>query len=74
MTVHNLILHRWDESFHFASLDGEDWLPISRAVADTPEERERLARLFDGDGNFKPMRFARRFFDMQPDDARVEWL
>jgi hypothetical protein len=71
MTVHNLTLYRWGEAMPFASLDGEDWLPVSRPAR--PGDEEALRQLFDGDGNFRPMKFARRFFELQPDDAKIEW-
>lgn len=48
------------ETQHWVSLDGEDWLPVSRGPSDDDRE-EDVQRLFDGDGNFMPLRFARRW-------------
>lgn len=61
--VHNITLNRWDETFHFASVDGEDWLPLNRPLRDG-EEAEFFS-LLNGDGNFMHMRFARRWFSFQ---------
>jgi hypothetical protein len=62
--VHNAVVSFGDgdeqETFIFSSLDGENWLPVSRR-GESEEDAGRLARLFEGDGNFKPMVFTRRF-------------
>ena len=48
---------------NWVSLDGEDWLPVNRGPSEGNEEKEEadVAALFNGDGNFMPLRFARRF-------------
>lgn len=48
------------EEFHWVSLDGETWLPVNRPPAPNDTEAS-IHRLFEGDGNFKPMVFARRY-------------
>ena len=45
----------------WVSLDGEDWLPVNRAPIGVPGEAAEIAALFNGDGNFKPIRFSRSF-------------
>ncbi len=52
------------ETFHWVSLDGEDWLPINRPP-DPRDTEEMVATLFNGDGNFRPLRFARRWLAHQ---------
>lgn len=48
------------ETFYWVSLDGHDWLPVNRPPS--PDDREAdIQRLFNGDGNFQPMRFTRRW-------------
>lgn len=47
------------EVFFFASLDGEDWLPVTRRAE--PGSEDQLQRLFDGDGNFKPLVWTKRY-------------
>lgn len=61
--VHNATLELDGERFVFSSLDGEHWLPVSRPG--TPDDAATLASLFEGDGNFRPMTFARRFLANQ---------
>jgi len=61
--VHNITLRRWDETFHFASVDGENWLPLNRPLAEG--EEDDFQATLDGDGNFLPMKFARRWFSFQ---------
>jgi hypothetical protein len=60
--IHHRIVTSEDGTFHFVSLDGDNWLPINRAPtdADTPE---MVQALFDGDGNFKPMTFGAAWLD-----------
>jgi len=45
------------ETFDWVSLDGDSWLPVNRPPSDG--EEEMIQRLFDGDGNFRPLRFTR---------------
>jgi hypothetical protein len=72
MPLSQITVRRWGEEFYFASLDGKSYLPVNRFVPEpTAEHAEQLAALFEGDGNFKPMTFARRWFDQQPEDAEV---
>ena len=47
-----------DVELIFASLDGESYLPINRRPE--PDDEESIAALFEGDGSFRPMRWARR--------------
>lgn len=42
----------------FASLDDENYLPVTRRPE--PTDVEALAALFEGDGNMRPMTWARR--------------
>jgi hypothetical protein len=49
------------ETLIFSSLDGEDWLPVNRPGK--KGDVESLARLFEGDGNMKPMRFRRSYLE-----------
>ena len=45
---------------HWVSLDGEDWLPVNRGPVES-EPEDTVRRLFEGDGNFMPLRFSRRW-------------
>lgn len=45
------------EKYDWASLDGEEWLPVSRPPKE--DEEEIVRALFEGDGNFMPLRFSR---------------
>jgi hypothetical protein len=46
----------------FASVDGgKTYLPITRYPE--PDDESRIAELFEGDGNFKPMVWDRRAMD-----------
>jgi len=58
MTIHRCTIELEGETYHWASLDGEHWLPVSRPPAD--DEAEQVQQLFDGDGNMKPLTFTRR--------------
>lgn len=49
------------ETFWWASLDGETWLPVNQPPR--PEDDETVARLFEGDGNMKPIVFTRRWLE-----------
>ena len=69
--VHNITLKRLGEVFYFASIDGEAWLPISRPLI--PGEEDEFQAVLDGDGNMRPLRFARRWFSFQsPDESEME--
>lgn len=56
----------------FASLDGESYLPISRKPKAGDEDA--IAQLFEGDGNLKPMSWARNAMRAAwwPESAAVE--
>jgi hypothetical protein len=56
--IHHTTTEFEGETHHWVSLDGEDWLPINRAPVEGDTEEE-IQKLFDGDGNFMPMRAAR---------------
>jgi hypothetical protein len=56
--IHHTTTTLDEETFDWVSLDGEHWLPVNREPGiDDDEEGVRV--LFEGDGNFKPMVFAR---------------
>jgi hypothetical protein len=59
--------------FYWASLDGEHFLPVSRLPL--PGEEAEVQRLFDGDGNFKPMTWAPRAvrWTAEENDGTVEF-
>ena len=63
MAIHVAVLHLAEPSPEgeteqvFASLNGETYLPINRYPG--IEDEERIAALFHGDGNFRPMTWAR---------------
>lgn len=61
MPVHNRTISFKDETFYFASLDGEDWLEINQPLTD--ERTDDFRQLLEGDGNFMPLTFTRRFID-----------
>jgi hypothetical protein len=63
LTVHNAVLQVGDEVFHFSSLDGESWLPVTRPGNEG--EEEKIHNLFEGDGNFKPMAFTKSYLEGQ---------
>jgi hypothetical protein len=58
-TVHNATSTLEDELVYWVSLDGKLWLPVSRPCTD--EDAEHVQKMFDGDGNFMPLRFGRDF-------------
>ena len=57
--IHHATLPLEGDLTHWVSLDGDDWLPINRPPA--AGEEEPIQRLFDGDGNFMPLRVTRRY-------------
>lgn len=59
--IHTRTVTTNGETFHFASLDGDHWLPFTRPAQDGDEEAVRAG--FEGDGNFKPMTFGTGFLD-----------
>lgn len=58
--IHHTTTELDGETFNWVSLDGEDWMPVTRPPAEGDTE-EMVQRLFDGDENFMPLRFARRY-------------
>lgn len=56
----------------FVSLDGDDYLPINRRPE--AKDEERIAALFEGDGNFRPITFARNAMRVRwwPEHAHVD--
>jgi hypothetical protein len=48
------------ETFNWVSVDGDTWIPINRAPVETDTDEMVLA-LIEGDGNLRPMVFARRW-------------
>jgi hypothetical protein len=62
MSVHHATLPLEGETTHWASLDGGDtWLPVNREPVAGDEDA--IQKLFDGDGNFMPMRCGRRLLE-----------
>jgi hypothetical protein len=59
MAVHAAVSIMEGETFWWASLDGETWLPVNQPAL--PEHEQEIAQLFESDGNMKPLVFARRF-------------
>ena len=58
--IHHATTKFEGETLDWVSLDGDDWLPVSRPpIHDREGEEEMIQRLFDGDGNFMPLRFTR---------------
>jgi hypothetical protein len=62
--IHNVTLHREGEAYYFASNDGKSYLPITRPAC-TERDAKVLAELIEGDGNFRPILFSRRYFDIE---------
>jgi hypothetical protein len=63
--IHVAVLHfhkpepeTGEDRMIFASLDGEDYLPVNREPVAGDEEA--IAQLFEGDGNFRPMHWNKR--------------
>lgn len=75
--IHVAVLHLAEPSPEgeteqvFASLDGKSYLPIS--CYPPPGSEDRLAALFEGDGNWRPMTWARRALEPSwwPESAKV---
>lgn len=63
MTIYNAVLQLDGEVFHFSSLDGEDWLPVTRPGVEG--EEDKITGLFEGDGNFKPIAFTKAYLEGQ---------
>ena len=71
MPLSQITVRQWGMEFHFASLDGDHFLPVNRLSNGSEEDEKALAALFEGDGNFKPMTFGRLWFNHQSEDAEV---
>jgi hypothetical protein len=56
--IHHATTIHDEQTFDWASLDGDHWLPVSRPPQDE-EDEDVIRALFEGDGNFKPMTFGR---------------
>ena len=57
--IHHATTELDGDPYNWVSLDGDDWLPINRAPS--PGDEDVIQQLFDGDGNFMPLRFTRRW-------------
>lgn len=64
LLTHGTVGDGIEETFLFSSLDGKYWLPVNRHGV-TGQDEEALEKIFEGDGNFKPMRWTRRYLEDQ---------
>lgn len=59
-TIHTVTVTADGEDHHFASLDGEHYIGVSRLPVSG--EAEQIGAMVEGDGNFRPMTIGRGWF------------